>query len=44
MLKHKDVPVLIVSPEMIFRRLFIATNQKKLFGNPDWYIKWVGTV
>ncbi len=33
-----------VSPDMLFRRLFIASNPKYLFGNPDWYIKWLGTV
>jgi hypothetical protein len=44
MLEPKDVPVLTVSPGMLFRRLFMATNKKKLFGNPDWYIKWLGMI
>ncbi len=29
---------------MLFLGLFIAPNQKKLSGNPDWYIEWLGAV
>jgi hypothetical protein len=31
-----------VLPDMLFRRLFIQSNPQKLFGNPDWYIQWLG--
>jgi hypothetical protein len=43
-MKHPDSASTTVSPDMLFRWLFIASNPKNLFGNPDWYIEWLGTV
>jgi hypothetical protein len=31
-----------ISPGMLFGGLFTTSNLKSLFGNPDWYIKWLG--
>ncbi len=30
-----------VLPDMLLRRLFIASSQNCYFGNPDWYMKWI---
>jgi hypothetical protein len=32
-----------VSLDMLFRGSFIAANPKNIFGNPDWFIEWLGT-
>ncbi len=43
-MKHPDSASRTVSPDMLFRRLFIASNPENLSGNPDLYIEWLGTV
>jgi hypothetical protein len=35
---------IIVSLDMLFLELFIASSPKYYFRNPDWYMKWLGTV
>jgi hypothetical protein len=41
---NRTLSVDIVLPVMFFRRLFIAPGPKYYFGNPDWHVKWLGTV
>jgi hypothetical protein len=36
--------LLRVSPDMLFCRLFIASNPTNLFGNPDCTVEWLKTV
>jgi hypothetical protein len=38
--------VINVSPDMLFRGLFVISNPKKLFGNRGtaWYLELLGTV
>jgi hypothetical protein len=34
----------IVSPDRLFCRLFIASSPKYYFGNPEWFMEWLGAV
>jgi hypothetical protein len=34
----------LVLPDMLFRGLFIVSSLKFYFGNPGWYVVWLGMV